>query len=104
MIDVSVVIVNWNVKDLLDLCLASLHRGSVAISQFQDDLPLIEVIVVDAASDDDSVAMVQQKYDKVTLNIQKENVGFTRGNNIGLREAGDVICSRLIPIQRLSMM
>lgn len=85
--DISVVIVNWNVKDLLDKCLASLHNGSVAINQPQDNRPLIEIIVVDSASADDSVAMVNEKYPDVKLLTQSENVGFTRGNNIGFREA-----------------
>ena len=87
MIDISVIIVNWNVKDLLDKCLASLHNGSVAINQPQGELPVIEIIVVDSASSDDSVAMVREKYPDVKLLAQSDNVGFTRGNNIGFREA-----------------
>jgi len=87
MIDVSVIIVNWNVKDLLDKCLVSLHNGTVAINQPEGDKPVIEIIVVDSASDDDSVAMVRDNYPAVRLLAQADNVGFTRGNNIGFREA-----------------
>jgi len=86
-IDISVIIVNWNVKDLLDECLASLHNGQVAINQPQDNLPVVEIIVVDSASDDNSITMVRDKYPDVKLLAQTENVGFTRGNNIGFREA-----------------
>lgn len=84
MIDISLIIVNWNVKELLDNCLASLYT---AINQPQNNLPAIEIIVVDSASDDDSVAMIRDKYPNVKLLSQDENVGFTRGNNIGFREA-----------------
>ena len=87
MIDISIIIVNWNVKDLLDKCLASLHKGTVAINQPQGNLPVIEIIVVDSARHDDSVQMIRDNYPEVRLFPQAENVGFTRGNNIGFREA-----------------
>lgn len=87
MIDLSIIIVNWNVKDLLDKCLESLHNGSIAIHQPKGELSSVEIIVVDSASDDDSVAMVREKYPNVKLLLQSENVGFTRGNNIGFAEA-----------------
>lgn len=87
MIDISIIIVNWNVKDLLDKCLASLHNGTVAINQPQGNLPVIEIIVIDSDSHDDSIAMIRAKYPAVRLFPQYENVGFTRGNNIGFREA-----------------
>lgn len=87
MIDISIIIVNWNVKDLLDKCLASLTSGTLAIGVPHDHLPIIETIVVDSGSDDGSVEMIQQKYPSVRLLPQAENIGFTRGNNIGFREA-----------------
>ncbi len=87
MIDISIVIVNWNVKDLLDKCLASLQNGTVAINKTDGERPVVEIIVVDSASSDDSVAMVREKYPDVKLLAQTDNVGFTRGNNIGFAEA-----------------
>jgi len=87
LIDISIIIINWNVKDLLDKCLASLHNGTVAINQPQADLPVIEIIVVDSDSHDDSLQMIRDKYPDVRLLPQNENVGFTRGNNLGFREA-----------------
>ena len=81
----SIIIVNWNVQDLLDSCLASIFAADLAPGSF-------EIILVDSASDDDSVAMVREKYPAVRLLAQAENVGFTRGNNIGLARArGDYL-------------
>jgi GT2 family glycosyltransferase len=75
----SILIVNWNVRDLPRDCLLSLERG-------RGDLDL-EVIVVDSASTDDSVAMVVDEFPWVTLLPQTENVGFPHGNNIALAHA-----------------
>lgn len=71
--ELSVLIVNWNTKDLLDKCLESVyaHTNNLAI----------EIFVVDNASTDGSVEMVQSKYPNVNLIINKENVGFARANN-----------------------
>ena len=81
----SIIIVNWNVQELLDRCLASIFAVELPPGSF-------EVIVVDSASQDESVAMVREKYPAVRLLPQAENVGFTRGNNIGLAQAqGDFL-------------
>ncbi len=77
MIDLSVVILNWNVRDLLDRCLASIRSSRYAI----------ETIVVDNASSDDSVAMVRSKYPQVMLIANETNRGFTGGNNQGIAAA-----------------
>jgi N-acetylglucosaminyl-diphospho-decaprenol L-rhamnosyltransferase len=77
MIDLSIVVLNWNVRDLLDRCLASLRSDHGAL----------EIIVVDNASRDDSVAMVRAKYPQVTLIANAENRGFTGGNNQGIEAA-----------------
>ena len=78
-VDLSVIIVNWNVRDFLDRCLASLR-------QHVRDLTF-EVIVVDNASKDDSVQMVRSKYPEVLLIANEANNGFCRGNNQGLEVA-----------------
>ena len=81
----SVIIVNWNVRDLLDPCLASIYAADLPPGSF-------EIIVVDSDSQDDSVAMIREKYPEVRLLEQSENLGFTRGNNIGLAQAkGDFL-------------
>lgn len=87
MTGLSVVIVNWNVRALLDKCLASLCRAAAKLARSHPDGPLIEIIVVDSASADGSAAMVREKYPTVKLLPQKENWGFTRGSNIGLAQA-----------------
>lgn len=87
MIDLSIIIVNWNVQDLLRKCLDTILANSVAITNADGDKPLVEIIVVDSASSDDSVEMIQAEYPQVKLLAQNENVGFTRGNNIGFEVA-----------------
>jgi N-acetylglucosaminyl-diphospho-decaprenol L-rhamnosyltransferase len=77
MIDLSIVILNWNVCELLDRCLASLRSDHYAL----------EIIVVDNASHDDSVALVREKYPRATLIANTENRGFTGGNNQGIAAA-----------------
>ncbi len=80
----SILIVNWNVRDLLRECLRSIERGRGALA--------VEVIVVDSASSDDSAAMVAAEFPWVTLLPQADNVGFPRGNNIALARArGDAL-------------
>ncbi|GAB4535527.1 MAG: glycosyltransferase family 2 protein [Anaerolineae bacterium] len=81
--DLSVVIVNWNVCDLLRRCLLSLSRaGSNLPSSIS-----AEVIVVDCASSDGSVEMVRREFPWVRLIASQENLGYTRGNNLGMAEA-----------------
>ncbi|MBN1874066.1 MAG: glycosyltransferase family 2 protein [Anaerolineae bacterium] len=77
--DLSVIIVNWNVCDLLRRCLASVEANC-------DDLSL-EVIVVDNASVDDSVQMVKREFPQVRLIASQENLGYTGGNNLGVNKA-----------------
>lgn len=77
--DVSVIIVSWNVSALLRACLTSIYAGLGSLRA--------EVIVVDSASSDDTVSMIQRDFPQVTLLAQTENIGFTRGNNIGFHAA-----------------
>ena len=80
MTDLSIIIVSWNVTDLLKACLASIL--AYPITPYT-----LEIIVVDSASTDNSVAMVKRDFPEVKLLAQKENVGFSRSNNIGLEAA-----------------
>lgn len=82
MVDVSIIIVSWNVADMLLDCLESIEAA-----QARHPSPSLEVIVVDSASEDDTVARVRQRFPQVRLLPQKENIGFTRGNNLGLAQA-----------------
>lgn len=92
LIDLSIIIVSWNVRELLDKCLASLRQSRRTIPPGLQDEFSLEVIVVDSASEDGSARLVRENHATVVLLPQKENVGFTRGNNIGLARArGDYL-------------
>ncbi len=85
--DLSIVIVSWNVRDLLDACLASLQRARLSLFGMDDSLPSAEIIVVDSDSSDGSVDMVRESYPAVQVLPQSQNLGFSRCNNIGLAKA-----------------
>jgi GT2 family glycosyltransferase len=78
-IDLSIVIVNWNTRELLRDCLASIetNRGRLKL----------EIIVVDNGSCDGSTAMIEREFKDVTLIANDENRGFAAANNQGLRVA-----------------
>lgn len=76
--DLSIIIVSWNVRKLLENCLHSVLA--------QAGLTL-QVIVVDSASSDGSPQMVAEHFPEVELVACQENVGFPHGNNIGLARA-----------------
>ncbi|GJQ20360.1 MAG: hypothetical protein HBSIN02_07150 [Bacteroidia bacterium] len=76
---VSVVIVNYNVRAFLQQALTSLFRALKGISA--------EVFVVDNASEDGSAAMVRSRFPGVRLLLNKSNIGFARANNLALRKA-----------------
>ncbi len=86
MLDVSILIVSWNVRELLCACLDSILTAPVTLTP-QQGLPHVEIIVVDSASSDDTVAYLTTHYPQVKVLAQRENVGFTRGNNIALAKA-----------------
>jgi N-acetylglucosaminyl-diphospho-decaprenol L-rhamnosyltransferase len=86
-VDLSIIIVSWNVADLLESCLNSIIYGPVAVGADSGALPTVEIIVVDSASQDDTVEMLPEQFPQVKLLAQAENLGFTRCNNIGLQEA-----------------
>lgn len=77
---VSVIIVNWNTRKLLQDCLASLPLGFPNSSY--------ETFVVDNGSTDGSQDMVREQFPQVTLIQNPRNLGFAAANNIALRQAG----------------
>jgi len=79
--EVSIIIVSYNTKQLLDDCLASVKK-SIKITK-----TLAEIIVVDNVSVDGTREMVIKKYPEVILIANRENVGFGKGNNQGIRAA-----------------
>ncbi len=80
----SVVIVSWNVRGLLRRALASLEA---AWAQGGESPERLEIIVVDNGSHDGTVAMVREHFPHVRLIANRENRGFTGGNNQGIRIA-----------------
>lgn len=81
MIDLSVVIVSWNVRGYLAACLASIPLGLAG-----SDVSA-EILVVDSASHDGTLDMLRERYPHVRVLPQTDNIGFTRGNNVGLAAA-----------------
>ena len=73
----TVIIVNYNVKHFLEQCLISVFRASQNID--------LEVFVVDNASVDGSVEMVQKKFPQVQIIKNKKNVGFSKANNQAIK-------------------
>lgn len=77
--DLSIIIVSYNVRMYLLACLEAVYRQMVDIS--------LEVIVVDNVSGDGSVEAVRAAFPQVKLFANAENIGFARGNNQGVRES-----------------
>ncbi|HIP88228.1 MAG TPA: glycosyltransferase, partial [Anaerolineales bacterium] len=73
MVDVSVIVISWNTRALLEQCLRSVYGTA-------GDL-VVEVIVVDNGSTDGSVEMVRERFPQARLMVNRENVGFARANN-----------------------
>lgn len=69
----SIIIVNWNTRDLLTQCLESIYQSQTSYS--------IEIIVVDNGSTDKSPDLVRTRYRSVTLIENQSNIGFARANN-----------------------
>jgi GT2 family glycosyltransferase len=76
--DISVVIVAWNAKHYLELCLESLAAAPPRRS--------METLVVDNASTDGSVEMIEARFPWVRLIKSPENLGFAKGNNVAIRQ------------------
>lgn len=75
--NVSVIIVNWNTRQLLFDCLNSLKESIRDIAY--------EIIVVDNNSSDDSVEMVAKNFPEVKLIVNDENLGFAAANNQAIK-------------------
>jgi GT2 family glycosyltransferase len=78
-IDVSIVIVSWNTRDILRGCLRSIFEQTRETS--------FEVFVVDNNSHDSSAEMVRDEFPAVRLIANVQNRGFAAGCNQGMREA-----------------
>ncbi len=81
----SVIILNYNVRYFLELCLKSVKAALIDLDA--------EIIVVDNLSIDDSCEMVKDLFPEVTLIENDKNYGFSKGNNLGVAKAkGEYVC------------
>ncbi|MBN2571587.1 MAG: glycosyltransferase [Ignavibacteriales bacterium] len=78
MIDISIVIVNFNVKDALDNCLSSIYKSNTSSHN-------LEIFLVDNNSFDGSVELIKKKYPHIQLIENNKNLGFSKANNIALK-------------------
>ena len=79
MVDLSVIVVNWNTRELLRACLASVKRHTTGLEY--------ELIVVDNGSSDGSPAMVRAEFPEAVRIENPDNRGFAAANNQGIRAA-----------------
>lgn len=75
----SVIIVNYNVKHFVEQCLISAQKALKNVDG--------EIIVVDNHSMDGSVELIRQKFPNIKLIASKKNLGFSKGNNLGIEQA-----------------
>lgn len=81
----SVIILNYNVRYFLEQCVLSVQAALQHIES--------EIIVIDNNSSDDSCQMMKTRFPHIKLIENKENFGFPKGNNIGVAQAkGEYIC------------
>lgn len=80
MIDLGIIIVNWNTIDELEKCLVTVFASEGDFSY--------RVVVVDNASTDGSPERVRQNFPQADVLALDENLGYPKGNNIGLRHLG----------------
>ena len=81
----SVIILNYNVRYFLEQCVLSVQNALETIDG--------EIIVIDNNSSDESCEMMKQRFPNVKLIQNNENLGFPKGNNIGVSQAqGKYIC------------
>jgi len=105
MVDVSIIIVNWNVRDLLRQCLASIACSKFqvpSLNNLKPDTVQLETIVVDNASTDGSVEMLRTEFPNARVIENKANVGFGRANNQALASAQGRYLFLLNPDTKLS--
>jgi len=82
--DLSIIIVSWNVSNLLKKCINSIYKRTQGIS--------FEVFVIDNASADNTVQIIRKNFSQVKLIINQENKGFAGANNQGIKGAeGDYV-------------
>ena len=77
--DLSIIIPSYNTKELLRECLLSIIGQDIEKITY-------EIIVVDNNSKDSSCEMLEKEFPKVILIKNKENLGFSKANNLGIKK------------------
>lgn len=77
--DVSIIIHNYNTKNLLKQCVRQIKEMNVNVD--------CEIIVVDSNSSDGSAEMMKEFYPRINFIAAKKNLGFNKGNNLGIKKA-----------------
>jgi len=80
MLDLGIIIVNWNTKDLLRRCLQTVLASTGKFT--------FKIVLVDNASTDGSADMVRSEFPSVEVIASQTNGGFSYGNNLGLKALG----------------
>lgn len=78
--DISIIIVNYNVKDLLDNCVSSIYKAA-------GEKYKVEIFVVDNNSIDKSADLIKKKYPDAIVIENDKNIGFSKANNIAIKQA-----------------
>ena len=92
----AIIIVSYNVRDLLRTCLRSVEIAAAAAPGLT-----VDIIVVDNASADDSAGMVVREFPAVHLLALDTNLGFTGGNNLALHLLGFPVAKPVVDLPRL---
>jgi len=82
--DLSIVIISWNVRELLRCCLDSIQES---LKGEKGKGLLVETIVFDNGSADGSADMVREDFPWVHLMESEVNLGFTKGNNLAIGQS-----------------
>lgn len=82
--DLSIVIISWNVRELLRLCLDSIQES---LRGEKGEGLLVETIIFDNGSTDGSADMVREDFPRVHLMESEVNLGFTKGNNLAIGQS-----------------
>jgi N-acetylglucosaminyl-diphospho-decaprenol L-rhamnosyltransferase len=89
----SIIIVNWNALDYLNECVASIFEHTSGIT--------IELIIVDNASTKGDVRTLNEAFPGIRIILSKENLGFSRANNLGFRHSSGEYVLLLNPDTKL---
>jgi len=87
--DLSIIIVNYNVKHFLEQCLMAIEKARHGLQ--------VEIFVVDNASVDGSQGLLKKKFPYVKLIENHKNLGFSKANNQALRQANAAYILMLNP-------